>query len=240
MTLGAAFPSSRAAPRRVRHIVFDLDGTLVDSRLQIVAILNEMLAERGCPTPIDLEAARPHMSAGGLHLVSTLLGSWCGDPEHELEEFRCRYRQAGTSPEALFSGVSEGLERLRAAGLSLGVCSNKPQNLCEKVLADTDLAQHFDVVIGETDGLRPKPEPDLLDAVLEALGALPEQCLYVGDSELDHQVAAARGIPFLFMTYGYANKDWTPEGCDTFDKFEDMSAAAIALQSRPGLRLSNA
>lgn len=209
----------------VRHVVLDLDGTLVNSHAQIIAVIDEMLAARGATERVDPVGSRQHMSAGGGHLVSTLLGRRGGDPADDLADFRRRYAAGPTSAESLYPGVRKGLTALAGRGLTLSLCSNKPQTLCEAVLGDVGLADLFAVVIGGQPGLRPKPAPDMLAAVLARLGARADECLYVGDSEVDHATAEALGVPFMFVSYGYAAPDWTPAEARRFETFADVVAA---------------
>ncbi|PZQ22201.1 MAG: HAD family hydrolase [Sphingopyxis macrogoltabida] len=210
-----------------RVIIFDLDGTLVDSCLICVNILSDMLFERGSDHVIDVIGARKYMSRGGVDMVSALLGSECRDANAELADFRARYQTTFTPRESLFPGVSEGLEALRAAGFTLAICSNKPQNLCDKVLKDTGLDRHFALVVGGRAGLRPKPHLDLLDVVLDDLRCAPADCVFIGDSELDHAVASASGMAFKFVTYGYAEDGWMPDRGDIYDCFPTMSASIL-------------
>lgn len=204
-------------------IIFDLDGTLVDSCGVCSGILQDMIVARGHGHVIDLAYARGFMSRGGEAMVTALLGPACIDPAQDLLEFRERYTATTTCMEALFAGVPEGLDRLAAQGYTLAICSNKPQQLCDKVLGDTGLDGLFSVVVGGRPGILPKPAPDLLDKTLALLGADPAHCVFVGDSELDHQVAATRGIPFHFLTYGYADAGWQPSGCGVHDHFSDLT-----------------
>ncbi len=212
----------------IRHIIFDLDGTLVDSNAVCVQILSDMLAERGFADSINPVVARAFMSRGGADMVAGLLGEACTDPAADLAEFRARYQRHFTSPETVFPGVSEGLRRLQEAGYVLSICSNKPQVLCDQVLADTNLADHFALVVGGRAGLQPKPAPDLLDTVLGELGAAPEECLYVGDSELDHAVARNAAVPFHFVSYGYAAEGWVPDACATHACFPSLIDTIVA------------
>lgn len=193
-----------------RTLIFDLDGTLVDSCATCVDILTDMLLERGCLHMIDHAKARPLMSHGGIKMVSALLGDHCGDPVLELEDFRGRYAVHHTRPDTLFPYVTEGLLRLKASGYQLAICSNKPQNLCENVLRDTGLAGLFSAVVGARKGLAPKPAPDILLEVMKQLGVKRQDCVFIGDSELDHAVADAVGMPFMFMSYGYAEAHYEP------------------------------
>lgn len=207
----------------IRHVIFDLDGTLVDSCPVCIDILAEMLVERGVERKIVPAEARAYLSRGGLDMVRGLLGPSCLDPVADLADFRARYQLRRTPAESLFRGVAEGLDRMQSSGFVLSICSNKPQNLCNKVLEDTGLADHFALVVGTQVGLLPKPAPDLLNKILAGLGTVPDECIFVGDSELDHAVARNAAIPFHFMTYGYATEGWLPEACTTFDCFESLT-----------------
>lgn len=211
-------------------VVFDLDGTIVDSCAMCVEILDEMLAERGSRRRIDMVAARPLMSKGGRSMVGSLLGSECVDPDAELAEFRARYVSRRTPVESLFPGAFDALQTLSDRGFSLSICSNKPQYLCERVLADTGISRFFTCVVGSQPGFRPKPAPDLLDACLDALAPGREPILYVGDSELDHQMARQAGLPFLLLSHGYAEEDWEPRDCEVFATFEQLTARILAAE----------
>lgn len=218
----------------IRQLIFDLDGTLVDSCSICVQILGEMLTDRGSDHTIDIITARPWMSVGGAAMVAALLGPACTDPDRDILEFRARYRETTTPPEALFAGVAEGLARFQDAGFTLSICSNKPQDLCEQVLVDTGIAEMFKTIVGLRPGLRAKPELDLLKATLGGLRCSPGECVFVGDSEIDHQVAEKAGIPFVFMSYGYAIPEYKPEESVSFDCFNAMSRsiAQLALSVR--------
>lgn len=216
-----------------QFVVFDLDGTLVDSNAICVEILQGMLDERGALRQIDAASAAQHMSLGGERMVRALLGDRCQNPSEDLTEFRARYARRPTPRDSLFDGVAEGLERLCQAGYQLAICSNKPANLCAKVLSDVGLDSYFQVVVGGGAGLRPKPAPDLLDAVLAQLGAEAEHCLFVGDSDLDYAVASAAAMPFLFLTYGYAASGWIPPDGECFDRFGDLVDRLVLAVQQP-------
>lgn len=212
----------QAEPFKPRAIIFDLDGTLIDSCGICIEILEEMLEGRGVRRAIDPQIARPMMSIGGEGMVRALLGEHCGDPVHELADFRDRYSRTPTPVASLYDGVAEGLQALRRAGYELAICSNKPQELCDKVLAETGLAQYFSVVVGSTSALRKKPAPDLLEKVLERLGLAARDCVFVGDSEVDLAVAEQGGMPFHFLTHGYAEQGWLPVAGQIHHHFDQL------------------
>src|SRR5262245_38496163 len=115
----------------VQHLIFDLDGTLVDSAPVIVAVLNEMLAERGSESRMDVGKVQPWLSHGGAELIATMLGLEGDDIAVALADFRARYAARETPAECVFDGVRTGLRELAAAGFTLAICSNKPDYLCE-------------------------------------------------------------------------------------------------------------
>lgn len=215
-----------------RAIIFDLDGTLIDSCQVCVSILEGMIAERDCQVIIDQQHARSFMSRGGEAMVAALLGEACRDPAADLAEFRARYCETDTPVSAIYDGVETGLRRLASLGLSMAICSNKPQNLCEKVLADTGIGDLFGVIVGSAPGLAAKPAPDLLDKTLAHLDLTAQECVYVGDSELDHAVADASGMPFYFLTHGYADPDWDSSHCLSFDHFGDLTDRLVTAHAR--------
>nr|WP_281390114.1 HAD hydrolase-like protein [Novosphingobium jiangmenense] len=206
-------------------MVFDLDGTLVDSNAACVGILREMLQARNSAHTIDDQGARAWMSRGGRDMVRALLGDACRDPDEDLKEFRARYAAYTTPHETVFPGVASGLQRLADAGFAMAICSNKPQALCEKVLHDTGLARHFSAVVGGRPDLPPKPAPDLLEQVLSAHRLVRGEGVFIGDSEIDHAVAADAGMPFHFLTWGYAEAGWSPVGGTVHHSFESLVGA---------------
>lgn len=190
--------------------IFDLDGTLVDSAAICAAILNAMLTERGAPAVLARAEVVPQLSAGGPQMVAALLGVYCGDPARDIAAFRARYAAMQTPADSLYPEVRSGLNVLHRRGVRLGICSNKPQNLCEKVLGDLELASLFVTIVGGRPALPPKPAPDLLFQAMRQMGAAPASTRFVGDSALDGACARAAGVAFLGVAYGYDALD-TPE-----------------------------
>ncbi len=220
----------------VRHVIFDLDGTLVDSAVHCAAILSEMLEERGSSRRVTRAEAMPQMSYGGHHLVTTLLGEECGDGAAEVIDFRARYAARPTPETCIYAGVRAGLRDLAARGFTLAVCSNKPQGLCDKVLDDLGLRPFLSSVVGGRPELAAKPHPAMIERNLADMGASAATTLLVGDSEVDQAAAVAAGIPFWLVGYGYPGADWTPVADARFDSFPAVVAALAA----PGRRRARA
>lgn len=187
----------------LRHILFDLDGTLVDSVRMTCAIIEAMLADRGIVFPADQAIARAMDAIGGEAMIAAVMGPHCRDPKQEIAEFRARHALAATPPDLAFPGVAPALAQLASAGLGLAICSNKPQALCEKILTDLGLAGHFGVIIGASPDRPRKPAPDAALAALAHLGADPATTLYVGDSSVDVATSRAAGLDIALVDWGY-------------------------------------
>lgn len=191
-------------PPPANAILFDLDGTLIDSARITVAIIDAMLAARGSAHRADPALVRAMDAQGGEAMIAAVMGRACGDPAREIADFRARHADWPTPPDLPFAGVAETLAALTAAGLRMAICSSKPQGLCEKLLADLGLAGHFSAIVGSRPGLARKPSPEPLLHALSLIGADPADSLYVGDSAIDAETAAAAGVRFAVAGWGYA------------------------------------
>ena len=185
------------------HVAFDLDGTLVDSVGVITEVLNGMIRDRGRGPDLAREVVRPHVTFGGLAMIQALLGDDFGVPAEALAEFRRRYAAAPTPQDSLYPGAREALDALSGAGFCLSVVSNKPQELCEKVIADLGLIPVFTAVVGTGPATPVKPDPTGFHRALQLCGATRERTCLVGDSEADHALALEAEVPFVFATWGY-------------------------------------
>jgi phosphoglycolate phosphatase len=202
------------------RVVFDLDGTLIDSVPLCTRIINEMLAVRGAVRRVSEAETKPYVTTGGRRMLAALLADRCGDIGSELAEFRRRYAETPTDRDHLFPGAREALVALRRAGLELSVWSNKPQELCEKVITELGLAPLFRTVVGSGPNVPLKPDLTGLDV---ALGDTPRtRCCSVGDSEPDWQVARAAGLRLVLMTFGYGDYARGWPGAALCDSFHDL------------------
>lgn len=183
-------------------IVYDLDGTLIDSAIVVTELLNELRAERDLP-PLAIANYKPWLSVGGRSMIAAALGIKESDSETELAIFRRRYLQRPTDPATLFPAVRDTLGQLQTAGVRLCLCTNKPRVLTDKVLTDTGLADFFTVICAGNDLPTSKPHPDNLRFCLNALDCQASDTLVVGDSIVDQRLAAAGGTAFAFFSGGY-------------------------------------
>lgn len=194
-------------------VVFDLDGTLMDSAPDIRSALNRTLARHGY-APVELEAVRLMIGGGPELLVARALESLGVDPDGQpvrsiSDEFEAQYRRHGNHETTLTAGALELLRFLARERIPTGLCSNKPEHLCRAAVDDLELQDYFDVVRGSGNGLPRKPQPDVLLATIEAIGASNAGTIYVGDSETDVATARAAGVDVAVVSFGYTD---TPAG----------------------------
>lgn len=187
-----------------RAAIFDLDGTLIDSAPAIARALDRLRVSRGM-SGLDVDLVRRWVSLGAPALVGRALG-YAGDAgTDDIAAFRASYAQRPGVPADLYPGIHAALAELREAGVALGVCTNKPQALSEKVLAAAGIDAHFAAVVGSDATSRPKPDGAHLRQTLTAMGCDGSRFDFVGDSSIDAAAAHAAGARFLWAAWGYAD-----------------------------------
>lgn len=186
-------------------VVFDLDGTLIDSAPDMHRAVNLMLAGLGS-SPLPLADIRTMVGDGAAALIARALAArQCvtANPDQALAEFLEHYEADPTAVTQTFPGVPETLERLQAAGLTLALCTNKPTRLTEMILERLAIARYFTRVLAGDSMPYRKPDPRALMEVLNGFDTPPAATIMVGDSEVDAATAHAANVPFVLMTYGY-------------------------------------
>ncbi len=191
-------------PLNYQGIIFDMDGTLVDSFRAIHGSLAEAMKKVGL-APWDLEKTKRHVGRGIDYLVESAVGT--SRKEEALEIFRQDYGETCLGRTVLLPSVSETLPRLRAAGLRLAVATNKSLVFSQKILSHLSVDRHFECVLGPEAVTRAKPHPDMIHAILDRLELGEAECLYVGDMPLDVETASQAGVDCLLVATGpYAYK----------------------------------
>ena len=221
--------------RPIRCVLFDLDGTLLDTAPDMAAALNALRAERDL-APLPAERIRPHVSNGAAALVR--LG-FPGLDEHAFEAHRLRflalYAERICVDTALFDGGAELLRWLGAAGLPWGIVTNKPGWLTDPLLARMQLDRRAaSIVSGDTLATR-KPDPAPLHHAASQIGVAAAECVYLGDAERDMVAARSAGMRAVFARHGYfeslrADLYGAEHGCDDLRDF----ARWLGAQASPG------
>lgn len=183
-------------------LLFDLDGTLIDSAPGIAAALNRVRAERG-GAALPIEAVRPLVALGAVALVTLGLGDLVTTLAADLVAFRTHLAEVPADDAAIYPDVTTTLDRLAGQGWRMAVVTNKPERLARALLAAIGLADRFAAIVGGDTTASPKPALAPVRHALQALGAEASDALFVGDSAIDAGAAQASAIPFLLFTGGY-------------------------------------
>jgi phosphoglycolate phosphatase len=208
--------------------IFDLDGTLIDSVGDIAAAVNLMLGELD-QAPLAQDEVRAMVGDGAASLVDRVLASRPAaaiDASAALKRYLALYDANPLGLTQLYPGVAETLALLQQRGLRLALCTNKPEQPSRRILDSFGLAGVFERIIGGDTLPWRKPDARVLKAIIAELGATPEATILVGDSEVDAASAAASGIPFILMSYGYRRGPVETIACqaalDRFDALADL------------------
>lgn len=203
----------------ISAVVFDLDGTLIDSAPDIRLCLNAVLADLGAPA-LTLPQVHSFIGNGAPHLVKLALAASDLDPAlhaRALAAFLALYDDAHVET-VLYPHVIETLETLGSMGHRLGLCTNKPEGPTRFVLERFGVAGFFDAVVAADTLAQRKPDPAPLLHTLDLLGAT--RSVYVGDSDVDAETATRAAIPFALFTEGYRKSP--VEALDFAGKFNDF------------------
>jgi phosphoglycolate phosphatase len=188
----------------VRALIFDLDGTLIDSKLDLALAVNAVLAERG-REPLPHEQIFGYIGQGAPNLIARSLGDGATEEEcrRGLEFFFQYYSIHKLDNTSLYPGVRETLEAL--SGMPMAVLTNKPVGASRGILKGLGLAETFQIIYGGNSFERKKPDPMGVATILREFGAAPAQAMFVGDSEIDVQTARNAGTWVCGVTYGFGS-----------------------------------
>ena len=197
----------RGSPRdgaRVHAVLFDLDGTLVDTAPDLGGALNLLRARHGL-APLASELIRPQASHGARGLIQLGFDVDAASPRFEplRQEFLQLYADNLCRDSRPFPGIPELLAEIEGRGLPWGVVTNKPARFTEPLLALLDLAERAACIVSGDTCLEPKPHPAPMREAARLCRAEPARCLYLGDAERDIQAANNAGMPALVATWGY-------------------------------------
>jgi phosphoglycolate phosphatase len=188
----------------VRVLIFDLDGTLIDSKLDLALAVNAALEEMG-RGPLPHEQIFSYVGQGAPSLIARALGDGATEEDclRGLEFFIKYYSVHKLDHTVLYPGVREALDAL--VGMPMAVLTNKPVGASRGILKGLGLADHFRFVYGGNSFERKKPDPMGVETILREFGAAPAQSMVVGDSEVDVQTARNAGAWACGVTYGFGS-----------------------------------
>jgi phosphoglycolate phosphatase len=216
-------------------LVFDLDGTLVDTAPDLVAATNHVLTHIG-HAPVSEASLRPWIGHGARYMVEHAMGEAAGkltplERDRLLERYLDFYGAniaVGSQP---FDGVVAALERFQAQGAKLAVCTNKMEEMSRRLLDTLDMSRFFATIAGRDTFPNYKPHPDHLLDTIRVAGGEAGRAVMVGDSRTDIATAKAAGVPVVAVSFGYTDvpvRDLRPDV--VIDHYDELEAAIASLQ----------
>jgi phosphoglycolate phosphatase len=214
-------------------IIFDLDGTLIDSAPDIHAVANHVLGAEGLP-PLPFDQVRSFIGNGVAVLVARCLAAHekPATPEKvtELAETLSQRLEETVQRTTLYPGVKNALQDIHKAGYNLGICTNKPLAPTNAILRHFDLEDYFSVIVGGDSLAQRKPDPAPLILAQAKFGGGP--IIFVGDSEIDAATAKAAGFPFWLYTEGYRKTEVQDIDYEwVFRNYIEFSGKVLGLQA---------
>jgi phosphoglycolate phosphatase len=193
-----------------QSILFDLDGTLIDTAPDMVEVLTAMQIDRG-KTPVSYELARSNVSNGAIGLLRLAFPDSTSADEKRLHvEFLDRYEQAVCVCSSVFPGLGQLLDRLDAAARPWGIVTNKPQRMTRPLLAALGLSERTACVVSGDTLPQKKPHPAPLLHASDQTGVGPQETIYVGDAARDIEAGRAACMGTVAAAYGYITEDDDP------------------------------
>jgi phosphoglycolate phosphatase len=213
--------------------VFDLDGTLIDSQLDLAHSVNATLEHLGLAR-LEHERIFSYVGNGAPVLIQRALGRHATEDnvERGLAFFLDYYREHMLDHTTLYEGVRESLERLRAAGVRLAILTNKPVRFSVMIVEGLGLGGWFERIYGGNSFPEKKPHPLGLETILAELGVPRERAVMVGDSAVDIRTARNARVPSAGVTYGFQPETFAAEPPDfLFGSMPDLAAAILSARS---------
>lgn len=208
--------------------IFDMDGTILDTLVDLANAVNHALAEKNLPQRSFMEI-RSYLGNGMLNLIRLSAPKGASDTEiNELKDIFTNYYKAhcaeNTKP---YDGILELIAELRAQGVKTAVVSNKP-DFGVQLLVKEHFPTSFDFAVGEKEGIAKKPAPDSVNAVLKKLNLDRKNAVYIGDSEVDYATAKNAEMDDIIVTWGFRDEDYLQSlGAKTIVHTMDELKAAL-------------
>lgn len=192
-------------------VIFDLDGTLLDTLDDLTAGVNYCMKKYGGPV-YDREEIRTKVGNGIYVLMEKSLPDGRKNPHYDkcMHDFPIYYKKHMLDQTKPYPGICEMLNKLKASGYRMAIVSNK-FDAAVKGLNQDFFSEYIPVAIGESPTVQKKPAPDTVFQAMKELQAAPEECIYVGDSEIDIQTASNAGIPCISVNWGFKTTEFLKE-----------------------------
>jgi phosphoglycolate phosphatase len=206
----------------VRALIFDLDGTLIDSHRDLIRSVHAMLQEMG-REPLHEDTISSYIGHGAPQLVGRALGNAATEEERDraLSFFLAYYEDHKMDSTCAYPGVPEALERL--AAFPMAILTNKPVRISVRILEELGLAKYFRVVYGGNSFETKKPDPLGAQTILREFRVAPAEALLIGDSEVDVQTARNAGTVAVAVNYGFGTHDRAAYPADVYlDRLTDL------------------
>ncbi len=211
----------------VRALIFDLDGTLIDSKRDLIYSVNAMLAEMG-RAKLPEETISAYIGHGAPQLIASALGEGASqvDRDQALKFFLAYYDQHKMDSTRPYPGVTEGLARFDA--LPMAILTNKPVRISQRILRDLQLDKYFRAIYGGNSFETKKPDPLGANTILREFVIQPAQAILIGDSEVDIQTARNAGMFAAAVNYGFGTHDRVTHPADIY--LDSLTDLALHLQ----------
>ena len=215
--------------RAYRTVLFDMDGTLLDTLEDLRESTNHVLREMGYPER-SLEEMRRFVGNGAEMQIRRAVPEGTSEENiaKVLRAYRAYYQEHCRIKTKVYDGLLDMLDALKARGVKTAVVSNKPDEAVKK-LSEEYFGGRMDYAVGAKDGRRCKPYPDMVDAALEALGETREGAVFIGDSEVDVQTGLNAGLPVIAVSWGFRSRETIAEAGATVIADDAAALAKLLL-----------
>lgn len=217
---------------KYKCVIFDLDGTLLDSLQGILDAANLSFKEMGYNVQRSYEEGKYYIGAGAIEFARRAMKGFDMSPEKEqemLDRFLVNYKRIQSEATKPFNGIVELLEDLQKAGYYLAIASNKPQILLDPIVKQLFPTIKFKAALGQRINTPEKPNPHIIFEIENICKVSLDECVYVGDSEYDYKTAHNAGIDLILCKYGFGFYDqpWVKKATYSVDTVEDIRKILI-------------
>lgn len=213
---------------KFKCVIFDLDGTLIDSLQGILDACNDTFDQLGLNIHKGIEEAKYFIGAGATVFAKRAMEGKLIPPGKEqeiMDLFLKNYERTQVISAKPFPGIIDFLTKLKAKGYKLCIASNKPQKLLKPIVKQLFGDDLFDIAYGQFPNAPEKPDPYIVNKIIDTLNVNKADCVYVGDSEYDVETAINSGLESIIVKYGYGfyDKPWIKKATYTVDSVNELN-----------------